>query len=111
MSLSRRQFIKASGVALCAGAAPLKAHAAGQQPALPVAAAAGISSRPAAVSDAAAFPLVVHPGTRAPSGDQWPLYGADNPRLERRRRQAYLQQPPDGERGDDHPRSAGAVAR
>ncbi|CCM92010.1 hypothetical protein BN18_0291 [Klebsiella pneumoniae subsp. pneumoniae ST512-K30BO] len=30
MSLSRRQFIKASGVALCAGAAPLKAHAAGQ---------------------------------------------------------------------------------
>ncbi len=36
MSLSRRQFIKASGVALCAGAAPLKAHAAGQQPALPV---------------------------------------------------------------------------
>ncbi|HFF7257139.1 cell division protein precursor, partial [Klebsiella pneumoniae] len=26
MSLSRRQFIKASGVALCAGAAPLKAH-------------------------------------------------------------------------------------
>ncbi|HEE1306256.1 TPA: cell division protein FtsP, partial [Klebsiella pneumoniae] len=36
MSLSRRQFIKASGVALCAGAAPLKVHAAGQQPALPV---------------------------------------------------------------------------
>ena len=36
MSLSRRQFIKASGVALCAGAAPLKAHAAGQQLALPV---------------------------------------------------------------------------
>ncbi|MFQ7923746.1 twin-arginine translocation signal domain-containing protein, partial [Klebsiella pneumoniae] len=26
MSLSRRQFIKASGVALCAGAAPLKAR-------------------------------------------------------------------------------------
>mgnify|MGYP003365803269 CR=1 FL=1 len=36
MSLSRRQFIKASGVALCAGAVPLNAHAAGQQPALPV---------------------------------------------------------------------------
>lgn len=36
MSLSRRQFIKASGVALCAGAAPLKAQAAGQQPALPI---------------------------------------------------------------------------
>ncbi len=106
MSLSRRQFIKASGVALCAGAAegPCRrpaACAAGS-------AAAGISSRPAAVSDAAAFPLVVYPGTRAPSGDQWPLYGADDPRLERRRRQAYLQQPPDGERGDDHPRSAGA---
>ena len=37
MSLSRRQFIKVSGVALCAGAAPLNAHAAGQQPALPAA--------------------------------------------------------------------------
>ena len=36
MSLSRRQFIKATGVALCAGAAPLKAQAAGQQPALPI---------------------------------------------------------------------------
>ncbi len=36
MSLSRRQFIQASGVALCAGAVPLRAHAAGQQPALPV---------------------------------------------------------------------------
>ncbi|MDJ1653980.1 twin-arginine translocation signal domain-containing protein, partial [Raoultella sp. Ech2A] len=36
MSLSRRQFIKVSGVALCAGAAPLNAHAAGQQPARPV---------------------------------------------------------------------------
>ena len=36
MSLSRRQFIQASGVALCAGAVPLKAQAAGQQPALPV---------------------------------------------------------------------------
>lgn len=29
MSLSRRQFIQASGIALCAGAVPLKASAAG----------------------------------------------------------------------------------
>lgn len=36
MSLSRRQFIQASGVALCAGAVPLRAQAAGKQPALPV---------------------------------------------------------------------------
>jgi hypothetical protein len=31
MSLSRRQFIQASGIALCAGAMPLTASAAGQQ--------------------------------------------------------------------------------
>ncbi|MGP3592707.1 cell division protein FtsP [Vagococcus sp. WN89Y] len=36
MSLSRRQFIQASGVALCAGALPLRANAAGKQPPLPV---------------------------------------------------------------------------
>lgn len=36
MSLSRRQFIQASGIALCAGAVPLRANAAGKQPALPV---------------------------------------------------------------------------
>ena len=36
MSLSRRQFIQASGVALCAGTVPLRAQAAGKQPALPV---------------------------------------------------------------------------
>ncbi|EGT0042364.1 cell division protein FtsP [Cronobacter sakazakii] len=36
MSLSRRQFIQASGAALCAGAVSLRAHAAGQQQALPV---------------------------------------------------------------------------
>ncbi len=35
MSLSRRQFIQASGAALCAGAVPLRAHAAGDQQALP----------------------------------------------------------------------------
>lgn len=36
MSLSRRQFIQASGIALCAGAVPLRANAAGQQQPLPV---------------------------------------------------------------------------
>lgn len=36
MSLSRRQFIQASGIALCAGAIPLTANAAGQQPPLPI---------------------------------------------------------------------------
>ncbi len=36
MSLSRRQFIQASGMALCAGAVPLRANAAGQQLPLPV---------------------------------------------------------------------------
>ncbi|NIY47814.1 cell division protein FtsP [Cedecea colo] len=36
MSLSRRQFMQASGVALCAGALPLRANAAGQQLPLPV---------------------------------------------------------------------------
>ncbi len=68
MSLSRRQFIKASGVALCAGAAPLKAHAAGQQPALPV---------PPLLESRRGQPLFLTlqrshwsftPGTRAPSG-------------------------------------------
>lgn len=36
MSLSRRQFIQASGVALCTSAVPLRANAAGNQPALPI---------------------------------------------------------------------------
>ncbi|NDJ56332.1 cell division protein FtsP [Enterobacteriaceae bacterium 4M9] len=36
MSLSRRQFIQASGIALCAGAVPLRANAASQQPPLPL---------------------------------------------------------------------------
>ncbi|NUU66798.1 cell division protein FtsP [Enterobacteriaceae bacterium BIT-l23] len=36
MSLSRRQFIQASGIALCAGAVPLRAQAEGKQPVLPV---------------------------------------------------------------------------
>lgn len=83
MSLSRRQFIKASGVALCAGAAPLKAHAAGQQPALPV---------PPLLESRRGQPLFLTlqrshwsftPAPVLPSGDQWPLYGADDPRLER----------------------------
>ena len=58
MSLSRRQFIKASGVALCAGAAPLKAQAAGQQPADPPS--AGVPPRAAAILDATARALVVY---------------------------------------------------
>jgi suppressor of ftsI len=36
MSLSRRQFIQASGIALCTGAIPLRAGAAAPQPPLPV---------------------------------------------------------------------------
>lgn len=36
MSLSRRQFIQASGIALCAGAIPRTASAAGQQQPLPI---------------------------------------------------------------------------
>ncbi|QKO12072.1 Cell division protein FtsP precursor [Dickeya solani] len=36
MSLSRRQFIQASGMALCAGAMPLTARADGGQNPLPV---------------------------------------------------------------------------
>lgn len=36
MSLSRRSFLQASGVALAAGALPFKAEASGSQPALPV---------------------------------------------------------------------------
>ena len=82
MSLSRRQFIKASGVALCAGAAPLKAHAAGQQLALPV---------PPLLESRRGYARHSRPRL----GDQWPLHGADDPRLERGRRQAYLQQPSD----------------
>ncbi|XBS69282.1 cell division protein FtsP [Acerihabitans sp. KWT182] len=36
MSLSRRQFIQASGIALCSGAIPLRAGASGRQVSLPV---------------------------------------------------------------------------
>ncbi len=36
MSLSRRQFIQASGIALCSGAVPLRAGASGQPASLPV---------------------------------------------------------------------------
>jgi suppressor of ftsI len=57
MSLSRRQFIKASGVALCA--APLKAQAAGQQPALPIPLCWSPAAA-AAILDAAARALVVY---------------------------------------------------
>lgn len=36
MSLSRRRFIQTSGLALCAGALPLRAHASGSQVSLPI---------------------------------------------------------------------------
>lgn len=36
MSISRRHFIQASGIALCAGAVPLKINAAGRQPVMPL---------------------------------------------------------------------------
>lgn len=36
MSLSRRSFLQASGLALAVGALPLRAQASGSQPALPV---------------------------------------------------------------------------
>ena len=64
MSLSRRQFIKASG-ALCARRA---AEGSCRRPAAgaPHSASAGIPSRSTAVYDPATFSLVIHPGTRAP---------------------------------------------
>lgn len=61
MSFSRRQFIQASGIALCAGAVPLKANAAGQQQPLPVPP-AGVPSGTAAIYDAATCALVVYAG-------------------------------------------------
>ncbi|STJ15903.1 SufI protein [Escherichia coli] len=86
MSLSRRQFIQASGIALCAGAVPLKASAAGQQQPLPV---------PPLLESRRGQPLFMTvqrahwsftPGTRASGlGNQWSLPGADYPRLEGRR--------------------------
>ena len=77
MSLSRRQFIQASGIALCAGAVPLKASAAGQQQPLPV---------PPLLESRRGQPLFMtvqraHVGL----GNQWSLPGADYPRLEGRR--------------------------
>jgi hypothetical protein len=53
MSLSRRQFIQASGIALCAGAMPLTANAAGQQHRCPFPV-TGIPSRAAAIPDVTA---------------------------------------------------------
>ncbi|VTP79416.1 Cell division protein FtsP precursor [Leclercia adecarboxylata] len=62
MSLSRRQFIQASGIALCAGAVPLRANAAGQQQPLPIPPLLESRRGQPAVPDVAAYPLVVHPG-------------------------------------------------
>lgn len=85
MSLSRRQFIQASGIALCAGAVPLKASAAGQQQPLPV---------PPLLESRRGQPLFMTvqrahwsftPWTRVGLGNQWSLHRADYPRLEGRR--------------------------
>lgn len=85
MSLSRRQFIQASGIALCAGAVPLKASAAGQQQPLPV---------PPLLESRRGQPLFMTVqrahwsftrGHARRSGNQWSLPGADYPRLEGRR--------------------------
>ena len=77
MSLSRRQFIQASGIALCAGAVPLKASAAGQQQPLPV---------PPLLESRRGQPLFMTVQRAHWSlGNQWSLPGADYPRLEGRR--------------------------
>lgn len=85
MSLSRRQFIQASGIALCAGAVPLKASAAGQQQPLPV---------PPLLESRRGQPLFMTVqrahwsftrGHAHRFGNQWSLPGADYPRLEGRR--------------------------
>lgn len=85
MSFSRRQFLQASGIALCAGAIPLRANAAGQQQPLPV---------PPLLESRRGQPLFMTlqrahwsftQGTRgAGLGSERSLSGADNPRLERR---------------------------
>ncbi len=85
MSLSRRQFIQASGVALCAGAVPLRAHAAGQQPALPVPPLLESRRGQPLFLTLSRAPLVFRAGHAcAGLGVQRSLYGADDPRLERR---------------------------
>lgn len=81
MSFSRRQFLQASGIALCAGAIPLRANAAGQQQPLPV---------PPLLESRRGQPLFMTlqrahwSFTRAGLGSERSLSGADNPRLERR---------------------------
>lgn len=85
MSFSRRQFLQASGIALCAGAIPLRANAAGQQQPLPV---------PPLLESRRGQPLFMTlqrahwsftQGTRGTGlGSERSLSGADNPRLERR---------------------------
>ncbi len=85
MSLSRRQFIQASGIALCAGAVPLKASAAGQQQPLPV---------PPLLESRRGQPLFMTvqrahwsftPGHARRFGESMVVTGADYPRLEGRR--------------------------
>ena len=85
MSLSRRQFIQASGIALCAGAVPLKASAAGQQQPLPV---------PPLLESRRGQPLFMTVqrahwsftrGHARRSGESMVVTGADYPRLEGRR--------------------------
>lgn len=85
MSLSRRQFIQASGIALCAGAVPLKASAAGQQQPLPVPPLLE-SRRGQPLFMTVQRALVIYAvDTRVGLGNQWSLHGADYPRLEGRR--------------------------
>lgn len=85
MSFSRRQFLQASGIALCAGAIPLRANAAGQQQPLPVPPL--LESRrgqPLFMTLQRAHLALYARHARAGLGSERSLSGADNPRLERR---------------------------
>ena len=76
MSLSRRQFIQASGIALCAGAVPLKASAAGQQQPLPVPPLLESRRGQPLFYDCTTCALVIYAGdTRVGLGNQWSLPG------------------------------------
>lgn len=84
MSFSRRQFIQASGIALCAGAIPRTASAAGQQQPLPI---------PPLIESRRGQPLFLTlqrshwsftQGTRADLGNQWALPWPNHSRVERR---------------------------
>lgn len=107
MSLSRRQFIQASGIALCAGAVPLKASAAGQQQPLPV---------PPLLESRRGQPLFMTvqrahwsftPGTRA---SVWGINGrylGPTIRVWKGDDVVYLQQPPDRKCLNDGSRATG----